>query len=63
MRDLSNYNLESLHRDAGLVLYRGREKDGPGQVLVSLPEAESPRREVLKRLEVERVAVQRQVDC
>jgi serine/threonine protein kinase len=53
MTDLSNYNLESLHRDAGLVLYRGRKKDGPGQVLVSLPEAKSPGREVLKRLEVE----------
>jgi PAS domain S-box-containing protein len=53
MTDLSNYNLESLHRDAGLVLYRGRKKDGPGQVLVSLPEAESPGRGVLKRLEME----------
>jgi PAS domain S-box-containing protein len=51
--DLSNYSLESLHKDAGLVLCRGRRKDGPGQVLVSLPEAESPAREVLKRLQSE----------
>jgi PAS domain S-box-containing protein len=53
MADLSIYTLESLHKDAGLVLCRGRRKDGPGQVLVSLPEAESPAREVLKRLETE----------
>jgi PAS domain S-box-containing protein len=53
MADLSIYSLESLHKDAGLVLCRGRRKDGPGQVLVSLPEEESPAREVLKRLETE----------
>jgi PAS domain S-box-containing protein len=53
MADLSIYSLESLHKDAGLVLCRGRRKDGPGQVLVSMPEEESPAREVLKRLETE----------
>jgi serine/threonine protein kinase len=53
MADLSTYSLKQLHKDAGLVLCRGRRKDGAGQVLVSLPDAESPARGVLRRLERE----------
>jgi PAS domain S-box-containing protein len=53
MTELSTYNLESLHKDAGLVLCRGRRKVSPFQILVSLPEAESPAIEILRRLERE----------
>ncbi|MBV8213202.1 MAG: AAA family ATPase [Verrucomicrobia bacterium] len=53
MVELSTYTLESLHKDDGLELYRGRRESSPFQILVIVPQAKSRGPEVLKRLERE----------
>jgi serine/threonine protein kinase len=51
--DLSRYDLEALRKDGELILYRGKGKDIPSQVLVLSPARQHPLLESLKRLENE----------
>jgi signal transduction histidine kinase len=51
--ELSRYVLETLRKDEELILYRGRSRGDPGQVLVLSPVTEYPKSETLKRLEHE----------
>ena len=53
MAELSTYTLESLHKDDGVELYRGRRESSPSQILVIVPQAKSPGPEILKHLERE----------
>jgi PAS domain S-box-containing protein len=53
MAELSTYTLESLQKDDGLELYRGRREKSPFQILVIVPQAKPPAPEILKRLERE----------
>jgi hypothetical protein len=49
--DLSRYAFEALRKDEDFILYRGRSKDDPSQVLVISSLAEYPAPEILKWLE------------
>jgi len=51
--DLSRYDLEALRKDGELILYRGKGKDTPSQILVLSPARQRPLPESLKRLENE----------
>jgi hypothetical protein len=49
--DLSRYAFEALRKDGDFILYRGRSKGDPSQVLVISPLAEYPAPGILKWLE------------
>jgi hypothetical protein len=49
--DLSRYAFEALQKDEDFILFSGRSKDDPSQVLVISPLAEYPAPEILKWLE------------
>ncbi|HTD15105.1 MAG TPA: serine/threonine-protein kinase PknK [Chthoniobacterales bacterium] len=50
MVELATYRLESLRRDAEIVLSRGRRETSPCQILVVAPRSKRPSPETLKRL-------------
>jgi len=51
--DLSGYVFEALRKDEEFILYRGKRRDGPSQVLVLSSVGQRPSPESLKRLENE----------